>query len=169
MIIALSNSGDTICNFLEIRYSLRHDSNMARLPRIVVPGCPHHVTQRGNRGQKTFFSSGDYRQYIRLMSQWCHEHGVQIWSYCLMPNHIHLIAVPDRSKLGSAPGIRTAGSRQRQHQNARQNRPSTGKRGLSGFRGKDDRPKSQAAKARTETKKLGIVSPAISRNPRFQE
>ena len=99
------NSGDTIRNILEIRYNIGHGSTMARLSRIVIPGYPHHVTQRGNRGQKTFFSSEDYRQYIRLMSQWCHEHGVQIWSYCLMPNHVHLIAVPvDESGLAKAIG-----------------------------------------------------------------
>jgi putative transposase len=68
---------------------------MPRLPRIVIPGVPHHVTQRGNRRQRTFFSENDYRVYLDLMGQSCRNFGVQIWSYCLMPNHIHLIAVPD--------------------------------------------------------------------------
>ena len=55
---------------------------------------PHHVTQRGNRRQQTFFNEGDYAAYLDLMSQWCREEGVEIWGYCLMPNHTHLIAVP---------------------------------------------------------------------------
>jgi putative transposase len=55
---------------------------------------PHHITQRGNRGQATFFDEGDYAAYIELMGHWCRECGVQIWAYCLMPNHVHLIAVP---------------------------------------------------------------------------
>ncbi len=55
---------------------------------------PHHVTQRGNRRQQTFFSDGDYAAYRELMAQWCREYAVEIWSYCLMPNHAHLIAVP---------------------------------------------------------------------------
>jgi len=67
---------------------------MARLARIVVPGMPHHVTQRGNRRQQTFFNEGDYCAYLELMAHWCRDQGVQIWSYCLMPNHAHAIAVP---------------------------------------------------------------------------
>ena len=67
---------------------------MARLARLVVPGLPHHVTQRGNRRQQTFFNDGDYAAYLELMAEWCREEGVEIWSYCLMPNHVHLIAAP---------------------------------------------------------------------------
>ena len=67
---------------------------MARMARIVAAGYPHHVTQRGNRRQETFFCDDDYREYIGLMSHWCGENGVEIWGYCLMPNHVHLIAVP---------------------------------------------------------------------------
>ena len=55
---------------------------------------PHHVTQRGNRPQRTFFSGEDYAAYGELMAPWCAERGVAIWAYCLMPNHVHLIAVP---------------------------------------------------------------------------
>ena len=76
---------------------------MARLARLVVPGMPHHVTQRGNRRQQTFFNDGDYAAYLELMGEWCHEKGVAIWSYCLMPNHVHLIAVPS-----SQDGLRWA-------------------------------------------------------------
>ena len=67
---------------------------MARLARVVVPGMPHHITQRGNRRQTTFFCEEDYTAYLELMSRWCGEQRVQIWAYCLMPNHVHLIAVP---------------------------------------------------------------------------
>lgn len=67
---------------------------MARLARLVVPGMPHHVTQRGNRRQHTFFNDDDYAAYLELMAEWCREEGVEIWGYCLMPNHVHLIATP---------------------------------------------------------------------------
>jgi putative transposase len=67
---------------------------MARLARVIAEGIPHHITQRGNRRQQTFFSDDDYRAYLELMAEWCKKHNVQIWAYCLMPNHIHLIAVP---------------------------------------------------------------------------
>ena len=76
---------------------------MARIARVVVPGMPHHITQRGNRRQQTFFCDADYRAYLELMAEWCATWQVEIWSYCLMPNHIHLIAVP-----GSEKGLRQA-------------------------------------------------------------
>jgi len=68
---------------------------MGRIARVVVPGYPHHITQRGNRRQRTFFTPDDYRAYLELMAEWCGRCGVAIWAYCLMPNHVHLIAVPD--------------------------------------------------------------------------
>ena len=68
---------------------------MARLARVVAPGVPHHVTQRGNRRQETFFSDDDYRAYMSLMKEWCARLGVEVWSYCLMPNHVHLIVMPE--------------------------------------------------------------------------
>ena len=55
---------------------------------------PHHVTQRGNRRQQTFFNDGDYSAYLELMAEWCQKEGIEIWGYCLLPNHSHLIAVP---------------------------------------------------------------------------
>jgi putative transposase len=67
---------------------------MARIPRIVAPGLPHHIVQRGSRRQRTFFDEWDYSKYLEIMSERCNRHGVEIWSYCLMPNHVHLIAVP---------------------------------------------------------------------------
>ncbi|HHP7236466.1 MAG TPA: transposase, partial [Desulfobacterales bacterium] len=69
---------------------------MARMARAVAPEYPHHVTQRGNRRQQTFFNDEDYQAYLGLMSHWSDVHGVQIWAYCLMPNHVHLIAGPKR-------------------------------------------------------------------------
>jgi len=67
---------------------------MARIARIVIPGIPHHITQRGNRRMQTFFCKEDYQEYISLMSSSTKRHGVDVWAYCLMPNHVHLIAVP---------------------------------------------------------------------------
>lgn len=67
---------------------------MARLPRIVLPGIPHHVTQRGNRREPVFFEDGDYALYLDLLADASARAGVAIWGYCLMPNHVHIIAVP---------------------------------------------------------------------------
>ena len=77
---------------------------MARIARVVVPGVPHHIIQRGNRRQKVFFRESDYESYISLLREWCERYGVEIWAYCLMPNHIHLIAVPQTEE-GLSRGI----------------------------------------------------------------
>ena len=69
---------------------------MARLARVVIPLTPHHVTQRGNRRQQTFFSDADYLAYRRLAAESFRQAGVEVWAYCLMPNHVHLIATPSR-------------------------------------------------------------------------
>ena len=67
---------------------------MSRLPRMVLPGIPHHVTQRGNRRGQTFFEESDYALYLDLLAEGTERAGVEIWSYCLMPNHVHIVAVP---------------------------------------------------------------------------
>ena len=78
---------------------------MPQVARLVVPGLPHHITQRGNRRLQTFFRPEDYQTYLMLMAEACARHGVEIWSYCLMPNHAHLIAVPSaESALAEAMG-----------------------------------------------------------------
>jgi len=67
---------------------------MPRSARLVVPGLPHHVTQRGNRREATFFSPRDYRLYKRMLAEECEEAAVAVWAWCLMPNHVHLVLVP---------------------------------------------------------------------------
>ncbi len=69
---------------------------MARLARIVVPGVPHHVIQRGNRRLDVFFNDEDRVAYLTLLQRACQRYGVNIWAYCLMRSHVHLIAVPER-------------------------------------------------------------------------
>jgi putative transposase len=71
---------------------------MSRLARVIVPGFPHHVTQRGNRRAPVFFEDGDYALYRDLLAARCRKAGVECWAYCLMPNHVHLILVPHTSE-----------------------------------------------------------------------
>jgi putative transposase len=67
---------------------------MARLRRFVAAGFPHHVTQRGNRRQTIFFEPADYAVYRDLLAERCHKASVEVWAYCLMPNHVHLVLTP---------------------------------------------------------------------------
>lgn len=67
---------------------------MARMARVVIPGIVHHITQRGNRRQQVFFSDSDYSDYLSLLGTWCDQSGVSVLSYCLMPNHVHLLLIP---------------------------------------------------------------------------
>ena len=67
---------------------------MPRPPRFVVPGLPHHVTQRGNYRQQVFFDESDYLLYLRLLRLYSQRLDVTIQAFCLMPNHVHLILTP---------------------------------------------------------------------------
>jgi putative transposase len=65
-----------------------------RFPRLVVPSFPHHVTQRGVRRQTTFFENSDYLAYLRLATGLLKKVDIEVWAYCLMPNHVHAVVVP---------------------------------------------------------------------------
>ena len=67
---------------------------MPRLARTVFANVPHHLTQRGNRREDVFFDDEDYQTYLEWLQYYCKEHQLEILAYCLMTNHIHLVAVP---------------------------------------------------------------------------
>ncbi len=67
---------------------------MARLARSTIAGYPHHVVQRGNYDQTVFDSDDDYRRYMGWLGEYAPRYEVEIWAYCLMPNHVHFICVP---------------------------------------------------------------------------
>jgi putative transposase len=90
------------------------------MARVVAAEVPHHVVQRGNRRQPVFFSSADYKAYLRLMAAWCGKQGVEVWAYCLMTNHVHLVAVPG-SERGLARAIGEAHRRYTVRVNQREN------------------------------------------------
>jgi len=79
---------------LDTAIASRYNAPMARLARVVVPGIPHHLTQRGNRRLPTFFSDDDYLAYLDLLAEHAQAAQVAVWAYCLMPNHVHLVLVP---------------------------------------------------------------------------
>lgn len=78
---------------------------MARIARLVIPNFPHHIIQRGNRRQVVFFRDVDKQTYIELLKFHSKKAGMAIWAYCLMTNHVHLIAVPKtKESLAKAVG-----------------------------------------------------------------
>ncbi len=74
---------------------------MPRAARIVIPGVAHHVTQRGNRQQAIFFNDDDYCAYLNILRIALDRHNTRCLAWCLMPNHVHLMLVPQ-----TADGLR---------------------------------------------------------------
>lgn len=92
---------------------------MPRIARVVIPGVPHHVTQRGTRRQTTFFSTADYEAYLRIALGEFSAAKVEIWAYCLMPNHVHLVATPETED-GLAKAVGATHVRYARHINYRE-------------------------------------------------
>ena len=71
---------------------------MPRLARLVVPGYPHHVVQRGVRSIDIFTGDADRETYLDFVRDECARHGCSTLCWCLMTNHVHLILVPAREE-----------------------------------------------------------------------
>ncbi len=79
---------------------------MPRTSRAVAVGYPHHVTQRGNNRQPVFFDDQDRLTYLDTFQQYSVKYHLDVWAYCLMPNHIHLLVVPqNEDALSSGVGL----------------------------------------------------------------
>ncbi len=97
-------------------------SNMPRIPRIVIPDVPHHITQRGNYRQRVFYSNDDYLSYLVYLKHYSEKYSLKILGYCLMPNHVHLIAVPSE-KYSMARTVGLSHMRYSQSINWKRNNP----------------------------------------------
>ena len=71
---------------------------MARTARAVALDCPHHVTQRGNGRHDVFFADRDREVYLDTLFDYAARYGLRVWGYCLMRNHVHFVAVPERER-----------------------------------------------------------------------
>ncbi len=96
---------------------------MARLARSTVVGYPHQVTQQGNYGQTVFEEEADFRRYLDLLRECAARYSIEVWSYCLMPNHVHFVCVP-KAEGALARGFNTLHMRYAQYFHA--------KKGLTG-------------------------------------
>jgi putative transposase len=68
---------------------------MPRIARVVLPGIPLHITQRGIRRLNVFGNDADRRIYVELLQESCRRFHLRICAYCLMTNHVHFVAIPE--------------------------------------------------------------------------
>ena len=82
---------------------------MPRFARVVEPGCPHHITHRGNRRDDLFFTPADREEYLEILFDYTRRYGVDIWGYCLIrdrqsssphSNKAWAAALPDNRPVG---------------------------------------------------------------------
>ena len=88
---------------------------------VVAIGYPHHITQRGNNREPVFFDDEDRWAYLDVLSHYTQKYQVDIWAYCLMTNHIHLLAAPNEPQ-GLARGVGLANMTYTQHVNRKYHR-----------------------------------------------
>jgi len=69
---------------------------MSRISRVCAVNYPHHITQRGNNKDTVFFDNEDREFYMRTLAKYAHKWSLEIWAYCLMTNHLHILAVPKK-------------------------------------------------------------------------
>ncbi|MBI5885702.1 MAG: transposase [Deltaproteobacteria bacterium] len=69
---------------------------MSRIARVCAINYPHHITQRGNNQEQVFFDIEDKDFYLKTLKKYCARYELEIWAYCLMPNHVHILTVPKK-------------------------------------------------------------------------
>lgn len=106
---------------------------MARLPRIIVPGLPHHIVLRGNNRQVVFFEEENYAAFLEWLGEAAGNEGCQVHSYVLMTNHFHLLMTPD-SPEGISRMLQSVGRRYVRYINGAYRRSGTLWEGDSGLR-----------------------------------
>ncbi len=72
---------------------------MPRKARVLVPNCPHHIVQRGHNRTAVFLADEDYQYYLENLREWKEELGIKLYAWCLMTNHIHIIAEPGQDAM----------------------------------------------------------------------
>lgn len=97
---------------------------MARLPRLTIPGYPHHIIQRGNNRQPIFVDVADREHMLALLAEYAQQFKVAIHAYVLMDNHLHLLATPETAE-GLPSLMQAVGRRYVRHFNDRHGRTGT--------------------------------------------
>jgi putative transposase len=98
---------------------------MGRPPRLLLPGYPHHVVQRGHNRNAVFIEPGDYEYYLANLKIWKDSYGVAVRAWCLMTNHVHLVLVPRQDGAGISSLMRRLSARQGRYVNRLERRLGT--------------------------------------------
>ena len=98
---------------------------MPRKARILLPNTPHHIVQRGHNRQVVFTKPGDFQYYLRNLVEWKQMLGIKIYSFCLMTNHIHLVAEPDEDTTSLSKLLKRLAGKQTRFVNKREGRTGT--------------------------------------------
>lgn len=98
---------------------------MPRIGRIVLPNYPHHVVQRGHNRQVVFAAEQDYRRYISDLRELKDVFGVNVYAYCLMTNHVHLLLAPGEAIAGLANLMKALAARATRYRNRLEGRTGT--------------------------------------------
>lgn len=97
---------------------------MPRMARVVLPHYPHHIVQRGHNRQVTFAETADFERYLATLREFKEEYGVQLYAFCLMTNHVHLLLAP-RESTGIGKLMKRLAARQTRHHNRLEGRSGT--------------------------------------------
>ena len=98
---------------------------MPRRARVIVPGLPHHIVQRGHNRQPVFVEDADFRYYLSNLEEWKHSLGLKVYSYCLMTNHVHLVVKADDDLTAIPRLMKRLAGRQTRYVNALEQRTGT--------------------------------------------
>lgn len=98
---------------------------MPRQPRVVLPGYPHHVIQRGHNQAPVFLERADHRFYLQLLADWKARLGCKVYAYCLMTNHVHLVIDPGETAKKLALLMKRVAGRYTRHVNNVEQRSGT--------------------------------------------
>jgi putative transposase len=97
---------------------------MPRIGRVVLPGYPHHIIQRGHNRQVVFAETRDFAHYLGTLAEFKAVYGVKVYAYCLMTNHVHLLVAP-QALSGLAQLMKRLAGRQTRYHNCLEKRTGT--------------------------------------------
>jgi putative transposase len=98
---------------------------MPRMARVVLPGLPHHLIQRGHNRQSVFVTDADFHYYLGTLTEWKTRLECSVYAYCLMTNHVHLVVAPGSNPRTVAQLMKRLAGRQTRYVNRLEGRSGT--------------------------------------------